>query len=710
MSEAEEFETLGDLSRAAIYYEAAYKQKEDRKDLIYRAGNFYLETRDYNKASKCLEEVKDLEQDTVIKIPGFKYASALKQLGRYQEAKDAFSEFIKNYKGNDKEKMQTLSDLEILGCDFALKSQEFTNKEIKVKHLNGGINSERTEFAPIPFDKNILYFSSTSSGVAKIYRAQKNPDGSWAMPQLPSIFAKMEKTHFGNGTFTPDGNIFYFTQCEVVEKGKTRCQIYQMTREGEKWSAPVKLPDFINVAGSTVTHPCVTVQDGKEVLYFSSDRDGGKGGMDLWFSTREQKSGSAFSLPKNLGTNINTWNDEITPFYNTTNKTLFFSSNGRNSAGGLDIYKSVGEQLKWDFPQNMGFPINSSSDDLYYIVNEAHGGGYLVSNRTYDNSKFSTTDDDIFFFSEQKKQLLLKGTVFSEKDISKTPLREVNIKIFELIDGSEELIIDKNFAPAKEYSFVLEPNKDFVMEVNAGGFMTNTSNISTKSVTTQETRIKDIAMRVPEELVKTEPKYIVVPARHNSKESAYILPAVQPTNPKTGLPYEEGTEVYKAFRDASAIAQKSDVKMVYWSNGVLVPYIKDIAAIKKPGADNNKNNVVKEPEKSKVSNIAYKIQVAAVRKFREYMYDELQEGELLKYKLVFEEIEGGMTRILITPKTKNADGSEGFKDRKEILKMLEYLIDHTRFKTSFISKYENNNRVGGRIKGFTEDGTEVEEP
>ena len=144
MSEAEEFEMLGDLSRAAIYYEAAYKQKEERKDLIYRAGNFYLETRDYNKAAKCLEEVKNFDQDSIIKIPGFKYASALKQLGRYQEAKEAFSEYILIYKGSDKEKMQTLTDLEILGCDFALKNQEYTNKEIKVKHLGEGINSERT--------------------------------------------------------------------------------------------------------------------------------------------------------------------------------------------------------------------------------------------------------------------------------------------------------------------------------------------------------------------------------------------------------------------------------------------------------------------------------------------------------------------------------------------------------------------------------------
>jgi hypothetical protein len=357
------------------------------------------------------------------------------------------------------------------------------------------------------------------------------------------------------------------------------------------------------------------------------------------------------------------------------------------------------------------------------------------------------------------------------------------------------------FAVANEYKFVLEANKDFVMEVNAGGFQTFTTNISTKGIESQETRVKDIVMRLLEDAVRIDPRHIVVPAKHNSEELAYQLPEVAPTDPKTGSPYAEGTDVYKAFVDAKAIAEKSDNRFVYWKDGELTPYNKEVVAISNPKVDSPKveepkveepkvdprflvvpekynseenaytlpktaptdpktgkpyaagtpvyeayvaaqkvakdaddgkvywNNdeltaykapiaevkpeeIPKEPNINKVykdsgevalpKGTAYKIQVAAVRKFRDYKYGELQDGELKSYKLVFEPIEGDITRVLIIPKEKNEDGSEGFKSKADALNVLLYVVDHTRFKTAFVGKYEDDKRVGGSIRGMEE--------
>jgi len=795
MKEAEEFEKLGDLYRAAQYYESAYAQKIDKKDLMYHAGKCYLETRDYANAAKCLELVKEEHTNTNYIQPGFKYARALKQTGQYEEAKDAFTKFINAYNGADKEKMREIVDTEIQGCNFALKAQEYTNANITVQHLDPNVNTDRTEFAPIPFNDDVLYFSSTVSGVSKIYRTQKNKAGNWMTRQVPTIFTgKMEKPHFGNGSFTPDGKRFFFTQCDLVEGGKPKCQIYIMNEEAGKWSAPVKLPDYINAEGANTTHPYVTLVEDKEVLYFSSDREGGKGGLDLWYCTRDINStGNNFTLPKNLGHNINTPGDEISPHYHVPSQVLYFSSNGRISAGGFDVFKSSGEKMKWDAAQNMGFPINSSADDLYFVVSEAHGGGYLISNRIYGNDKVATINDDVFYYGEEKKQLLVRGSVYSEKDASKAPLKDVNIKIFEVVDGNEELLQDRMFAVANEYKFVLEANKDFVMEVNAGGFQTFTTNISTKGIEAQETRIKDIVMRLPEDAVRVDPRHIVVPAKHNSEGLAYQLPEVAPTNPKTGSPYAEETDVYKAFVDAEAVAEKSDNRFVYWKDGELTPYNKEVVAINNPtiveepkidprfvvvpekynSEDNtytlpkivpndpktgkpyaagtavngaylaakkvadaadagkvywNNNELTaykapiavvvpketpKEPNINKVykdeetsaapKGTAYKIQVAAVRKFRDYKYGELQDGELKSYKLIFEPIEGEITRVLIVPKDKNEDGSEGFKSKAAALNVLLYVVDHTRFKTAFVGKYEEDKRVGGSIRGLDEE-------
>jgi len=707
IADAIEFERYGDIYRAALYFQAAYDQNKDRKDLAYVAGNYFLETREYSKAIKSLEEVKNIPSDSIIVKAGYKYAYCLKMLGRYAEAKDAFSQFLKSYKGEDYNKVKENIEIELLGCEYGLKSDEYTNRNISVFYLDNGINTNKTEFGPITQNDSVLFFSSTSSGTAKIYKTVRDSDGAWSKPSLSPIFNnKIEKTHYGNGSFSADGKRFYFTQCEVVENGQTRCQIYMMKVEGNKWSNPKKLPESVNEPNSNNTHPNLTVVDGEEILYFSSDRKGGKGGLDIWFSSRPLNSKELnFSEAKNLGLNVNSWKNEITPFYHNSTGTLFFSSNGRNSAGGFDVFKVLGDRSKWELPQNMGFPINSSYDDLYYVLGNSRESGFLISNRVFDNKKFSTADDDIFYFQEEKKQLLLFGAVYSEKDPAKTPLREINLKVFEINNGIEELVYDKIYSPAIEYKVSLDAGKEYLLEVTASGFNKHTETISTANVQSVESKQLNIALKLPSEaVVKVDPKFIVVPSKYNSKELSYKLPLTAPVDPKTAKPFVEGTEVSNAFKAADVIAKKAEDRKVYWDNGVLKAVEKEVIAIVEPKETKIELNSSKESEKKIIS---YKIQIAAVRNFKEDLFDELKREEFEKYKVEFEKLDGSeMTRVLITPNQKNPDGSEGFKSTEDITKLQLYLLDHTRFKSSFVAKYENGIRQSGFIKGFNEDGSE----
>lgn len=857
--EAEEFEKLGDLGRAAIYYESAYAQKDDKK-LIYRAGYCYFETRDYANAVKCLVEVKDENANSNYDKPGLKYAQALKQTGKYEESKEAFNNFMSNYNGDDKEAVREVVDTEIQGCNFALKAQEYTNSNIQIAHLDPNVNTDKTEFAPIPFNNDVLYYSSTVSGVSKVYRTQKNKNGSWMTRQVPPIFTgKMEKPHFGNGSFTPDGKRFFFTQCDLVEGGKPKCQIYLMYEENKEWSAPVKLPDYINAEAANTTHPFVTIVDDKEVLYFASDREGGKGGLDLWYCTRDVESaGNNFTLPKNLGHNINTSKDEISPYYHIPSQTLYFSSNGRISAGGFDVFKSLGEKMKWEVAQNLGFPVNSAADDLFFVISEAHGGGYLVSNRIFEPEKVATTNDDIFYYGEEKVQLIVKGSIYDKKDANKIPLKDVNIKLFQIVDDNEEMVQDRMFSVANEYKFILEGNKKFFLEVRVDGYDMQRVDINTTNITEQQMRVMDIAMgNDVASKPKIDPMYVVVPPSYNSSDNAYKLPTTPPIDPETGEAYTAGTPVYKAFLEAEAIAEESPTHQLYWSDGELVatkpaavaerptmdaryivvpeeydaesnayvlptkpptdsktgkPYATDTEVYKiweeadELAKSNSERRVywgnggeelmavaeeqpidprfVVVPEKyndrdynyalpetapidpktgkpyAKGTNVydifikaneiakvaegrrlywnddklipyqgdivaenpgikevvpptppapkgtAYKIQVAAVRKFRDYKYSELQEGTLKDYKLVFEPIDDGITRVLIIPKDKNEDGTVGFKTKSEAINILSYVLDHTRFKTAFVGAYEDDQRVGNGFRGLDEDDTD----
>ncbi|WCL80511.1 outer membrane peptidoglycan-associated protein [Saprospira sp. CCB-QB6] len=711
--EAAEFEKLGDNSRAALYYESAYTQKSSKPELLYMAGVCYLKVRDYANAVKCLADVKDKNNEKDYDKPGYRYALALKQTGQYQAAKDAFNEFLQEYQGSDKEEMQAIITTEIQGCNFALKAQEYTNPNISLSHLALNINTEKTEFAPIPFNDDVLYYSSSINGVSKIYRTQKTGEATWSSRQVPPIFlGKMEKPNYGNGSFSVDGKRLYFTECDFINGGELQCAIYVMNQnEDGSWANPVQLPDYINVAETNTTHPFVISKDDKEILYFVSDREGGKGGLDLWYSSRDLKEkDSDFSLPKNLGPNINTSGDEITPFYHFPSQTLYFSTNGRISAGGFDIFKSKGEMLKWEVAQNVGFPLNSSADDLYFVINEAHKGGYLVSNRTFDPNKVTTTNDDIFYFGQEGSRFFLSGKIMGEDQDGL--LEDVNIKLFEVIDGNEELISDKMLAVG-EYKFELKTKKEYLFEISAEGYPKLLKTLSTEDTEPNEKKQRNFVLHkaqvaaVPE-IPSIDPRFIVVPEEFSDRDHAYLLPDEVPLDESTGNPYTEDSEVYDLFIKAQEVAKLSMTGEVYWQEEVLVPYMSESTAEVDP------DPIEEAPQEAGIfelyettpdadEGVAYQIQVAAVRKYRAYRFEELQEGPLLDYRLGFEPIDGGITRVMILPLESNADGSEGFKTKSEALNVLSYILDHTRFKTAFVGRYEQGERVGEGFRGLDED-------
>lgn len=716
--EAAELEKAGDYMKAAVYYETAYTQKEENLEWVYNAGRCYLYVRDYANAAKCLADVKDQDKNPKFDKPGYKYALALKQSGQYSEAIDAFQQFIADYKGGDAEAMRKIVDTEIKGCNFGIKAKESTTDGIELEHLPAVVNTEKVEFAPIPFNDGVLYFSSTSSGTAAIYRTQK-VNGNWVRPITPELFAgKMEKPNFGNGTFTPDGKRFYFTQCDLGTNGKPRCAIYAMAEEDGKWTQPFRLPDYINAENASTTHPCVVIEEDKEVLYFSSDREGGKGAFDIWYCTRTAGSaGFNFTLPKNLGNNINTLNDEITPFYHTSSNTLYFSSSGWVSAGGLDVFKSQGAQLRWEIAQNLGFPINSAGDDLYYTISESHKGGYLVSNRTFEPNKVATTNDDIFYFGQQRIEVTIKGLVqdCAEKDKTAT-LTDVNIKLLEMIDGGEELVENRMLAVG-EYKFVLQPKKKYKVEVSRENYADAIFEINTFDFTRSETNTKNICLEIPSMNI-ADIRALIVPLFNNSSEVPYKLPATPPVDKKTGKPYEEGSPVYTEFKRIEAnIAADSPEGKVYYDGdgGEIVAYIpKTVAVIDTPKPDPKTTKTTKTKSSSPnrnftddkyvdaEANISFRVQVAAVTKLRDKAYVELTKIEGLR--LDYEPIEGGLTRVLLVPDGEaNADGTTGFKSKAKALDALAHVLNNTRFKTAFVGKYDDGKRVGDGIRGWEEE-------
>jgi len=257
---ADEFMEKGDYGSAAAFYQSAFEEKTKKIEIAEKAGNAFVKIRDYENAAAMF---KVLTKNTKSYPKAqYRYAKAVKQSGDYQKAINIFQAFINNYRAKDFNEMNDKVTLEIKGCELAIRAINSNKKsEIEIEHLSRMVNSDENEFAPIPFAKNLLYFSSMRNGTAQIFRSEKGANG-WDRPEKPQIFGSMERPHFGHGTFTPDRRAFYFTQCDMNLAGEFSCDIYIMQRINNKWAKPIRLPDYINEENTTNTMPLYNLVNG----------------------------------------------------------------------------------------------------------------------------------------------------------------------------------------------------------------------------------------------------------------------------------------------------------------------------------------------------------------------------------------------------------------------------------------------------------------
>jgi outer membrane protein OmpA-like peptidoglycan-associated protein len=205
---------------------------------------------------------------------------------------------------------------------------------------------------------------------------------------------------------------------------------------------------------------------------FSSSRQPSEGGMDLWASRFDKDLN--FGAPYNAGKVLNTPQDEITPFYDDSKKTLYFSSNGHVNLGGFDIFKSKMIALEWSIPVNLGKPFNSSCDDLYYTVYKTQAAGYLVSNRPGTISlKSETCCDDIFGFT-QKKKIKIYGYSYDKTDSSKTPIPDVTLTIYKKnketgeYEAVKQIVTDST---TNKFELPLREDDDYKIVASKGKYM-----------------------------------------------------------------------------------------------------------------------------------------------------------------------------------------------------------------------------------------------
>lgn len=526
---AKNAERTGDIYLAINCYEKYLLKKPKDLKTQYKLAHQYRLARDYTKARLSYKQVFD-EESEKYPLAQYYYALMLMTDYKYDEAKKNLEEFKRGpYREelkNDDYLRRTVRD-KIESCEFATIAIDSTI-DIRIKHFETPINKAHLESSPVPIDKNSFLFSSfradsvifykdddstKMSGLRKIYKAERTKSG-WEIKPFDKEINSTEE-HTVNGTLSPDGGRFYFNRCYKNWQQKIICDIYVSYKKNNNWQKPLKVEE-LSIPDYTSSQPTVGnySKNDAEVIYFVSDRPGGRGGMDIWYALFDKKN-NRFKEPKNLGGKINSKGDEATPFYDIDTRTLYYSSDGHPGFGNLDVFKSVGELRKWLAPENIGHPVNTGADDLSYILFNKGQEGYFTSNRPGGTAlKNETCCDDIYYFSYKKPQYTkINGKLYAlEDNFLKTFIERklgMNLDSLKSIEGttislfmkdpeSGEPIFIKTDTVGKtgEYSFDVLKNKDFELIVENLGHFNKKIEFTTKGNPNDSLTINPIGVNV----------------------------------------------------------------------------------------------------------------------------------------------------------------------------------------------------------------------
>ncbi|MDD2345471.1 MAG: DUF1573 domain-containing protein [Bacteroidales bacterium] len=423
---ADEAYRQGDYLTASTYYGRLVNDVSNSKlEHIEKYARALYKYHAYADAAQWYEVL--YQADTLKKFPEtmFWLATATKQNAKYQEAHALFLQFLLENNGNNNF-LSEKATIELKACKESILWKE-NPVPIKIEHLTQNINTPYSEFNAIQLGDTALYFSSLrlvfpenlnsifpAIYISKIYRSAISVAGYSEGKELPLTINNPE-THNANFCFSPDKNRLYFSRCKNENNFQLNCEIWVSEQQNGKWKKPERLNRRINAPGVTSTQPFITSFNEKEILYFVSDRAGGYGGMDIWYSIYEA---GKYQDPSNLGSVINTKGNEITPFYDDQNGDLFFSSDWHPGMGGYDVFKSQGALNQWEKPKNIGYPFNSPTNDIYFSINQEDTmAGYFTSNRKgslYINGE--TCCNDIYYYEwlEKPKEIALTDTLFVE--------------------------------------------------------------------------------------------------------------------------------------------------------------------------------------------------------------------------------------------------------------------------------------------------------
>jgi tetratricopeptide (TPR) repeat protein len=478
-----------DFQSAEHLFKDALSVDNEFYEAYMMLGELFSKQRRYTEASENYRTAVRLDS-LFFKPVFFSLGIAEMKSGDYARALVHFTVYLEQTEMSEKNTVIAIKN--VRNCEFALNA---IKNPVPFNPVNIGpaINTTDDEYWPsITADDQTLMFTRqpVSHGVSSSrefpqedFYVSYYSDNAWqtAVNAGPPLNTRQNE---GAQTLSSNGSYMYFTACDRPG-GMGSCDIYFSAFSDGRWSEPYNLRGPVNTS-HWESQPSISA-DGKK-LFFSSNRPGGFGGKDLWYSMLDEKN--QWTRPVNMGENINTDGDEMSPFIHFDSRTLYFASDGRTGMGGFDIFVTrLNSDSTWSVPQNLGYPINTYNDETGLVIESSGQKAYFSTVRDKKYGK------DIFYFDLYESARptpvsYLKGTVY---DRETGRLLKAS---YELINLSTSKVTIKSSTDSRGNFLVCLPSGfNYGINVSKPGYLFYSENFTFEGVhTAVEPFIKKISL------------------------------------------------------------------------------------------------------------------------------------------------------------------------------------------------------------------------
>jgi len=453
---AEKLLLAGDFIAAASMYEKLIEKDPNNAEYHMNLGECYIRTPNRQSLSiPSLEKavkLLDKKQNSELFIDSkFLLGKAFHVNHKFDEAIAVYNELVIN-KAYKKYKSVDILQNEIRASEAA-KEEFKKRKKLKVKSPGDAINTDFTQHSPFYIEDQEI-FVYTSKEKTDVFGEDKYGDGEYD-ENIFFINIKNENDKEADPYDAPLNSKENEANCWISKDGKFMLlhrngDIFSSTFSGNKWTKPEKF----KVINSKYDESHASMNQAQDLIYFTSNRPGGRGGKDIYFS---KKTGEKWTDPKLLNKKINTKFDEESPFIHEDG-TLYFCSKGHNSIGGYDIFSAEGlGEDKFDDPKNLGIPVNSVEDDLFFFLTSDKKTAYFMSKRPEGKGRgdiymVNFSDSSLFY-------LMVKGDVENQTNEMNT------VKISSI--SKKNQIYNSSVANNEEFSLNINRGENYFISLVA---------------------------------------------------------------------------------------------------------------------------------------------------------------------------------------------------------------------------------------------------